>query len=48
MDDMVILAHILEQHRLSLKSYGRPRMTEELQELEVSVGHLLLLKQPPQ
>ena len=29
--DMVILAHIREQHRLSLQSYGRPRMTEELQ-----------------
>ena len=28
-DDMVILAHIREQHRLSLQSYGRPRMTEE-------------------
>ena len=38
-DDMVILAHIREQHRLSLQSYGRPRMTEELQELGVSVGH---------
>jgi len=38
-DDMVILAHIREQHRFSLQSYGRPRMTEELQELELSVGH---------
>ena len=38
-DDMVILAHIREQHRLSLESYGRPRMTEELQELGVTVGH---------
>ena len=38
-DDMVILAHIREQHRLSLQSYGRPRMTEELQELGVKVGH---------
>ncbi|MEP3300116.1 MAG: IS3 family transposase [Pseudoruegeria sp.] len=38
-DDMVILAHIREQHRLSLQSYGRPRMTEELQELRVNVGH---------
>ena len=37
--DMVILAHIREQHRLSLESYGRPRMTEELQELGVNVGH---------
>ena len=27
--DMVVLAHIKEQSRLSLGSYGRPRMTEE-------------------
>lgn len=27
---MVVLAHIKEQSRLSLGSYGRPRMTEEL------------------
>ena len=38
-DDMVILAHISEQHRLSLQSCGRPRMTEELQELGLKVGH---------
>lgn len=38
-DDMVILAHIRDQHRLSLQSYGRPRMTEELQELGLEVGH---------
>ena len=38
-DDMVILAHIREQHRLSLQSYGRPRMTEELRELGLNVGH---------
>jgi putative transposase len=38
-DDMVLLAHIGEQHRLSLQSYGRPRMTEKLQELGLSVGH---------
>jgi len=38
-DDMVILAHIREQHRLSLQSYGRPRMTEELQELGLKLGH---------
>jgi putative transposase len=38
-DDMVILAHVCEQHRLSLQSYGRPRMTEELQELGLKVGH---------
>lgn len=29
-DDLVLLAHIREQHRLSLGSYGRPRITEEL------------------
>lgn len=28
--DLVLLAHIRDQHRLSLGSYGRPRMTEEL------------------
>ena len=38
-DDMVILANIREQNRLSLQSYGRPRMTEELQELGLTVGH---------
>lgn len=32
-DDLVLLAHIKEQHRLSLGSYGRPRMTEELKEM---------------
>jgi len=37
--DMVLLAHIREQHRLSLNSYGRPRMTEELKELGLDVGH---------
>jgi transposase InsO family protein len=36
---MVLLAHIREQHRLSLNSYGRPRMTEELKELGLNVGH---------
>jgi len=38
-DDMVLLAHIREEHRLSLGSYGRPRMTEELKELGFTVGH---------
>jgi putative transposase len=38
-DDMVFLAHIREQHKLSLGSYGRPRMTEELKELGLNVGH---------
>ena len=35
---MVLLAHIRDQHRLSLGSYGRPRMTEELNELGLQVG----------
>ena len=37
--DMVVLAHIKEQSRLSLGSYGRPRMTEELKEMGLNVGH---------
>ena len=37
--DMVVLAHIKEQSRLSLGSYGRPRMTEQLKEVGVDVGH---------
>jgi len=37
--DMVVLAHIKEQSRLSLGSYGRPRMTEELKEAGLDVGH---------
>jgi len=36
---MVTLAHIKEQSRLSLGSYGRPRMTEELKEIGLKVGH---------
>lgn len=36
--DMVVLAHIKEQSRLSLGSYGHPRMTEELKEVGVDVG----------
>ena len=37
--DLVVLAHIREQFALSLGSYGRPRMTEELKEAGVDVGH---------
>jgi putative transposase len=37
--DMVLLAHIREQHHLSLGSYGRPRMTQELKEIGLTVGH---------
>ena len=36
--DMVVLAHIREQFALSLGSYGRPRMAEELRELGIAVG----------
>ena len=38
-EDLVLLAHIREQHCLSLNSYGRPRMTEELKEMGLNVGH---------
>jgi hypothetical protein len=34
----VLVAHIHDQHRLSLGNYGRPRMTEELIELGIRVG----------
>ena len=37
--DMVVLAHIKEQSRLSLGSYDRPRMTEELKEIGLEIGH---------
>ena len=37
--DLVTLAHIKEQSHLSLGSYGRPRMTEELKEIGLDVGH---------
>lgn len=36
---MVVLAHVQEQHHLSLGSYCRPRMTQELKEVGLSVGH---------
>ena len=36
--DMVVLAHIRQQFALSLGSYGRPRMAEELRELGLAVG----------
>ncbi len=35
---MVLLAHIRDQHRLSLGSYGRPRLTVELNALNLRVG----------
>ncbi|MDX2416577.1 MAG: IS3 family transposase [Xanthomonadales bacterium] len=37
--DLIALAHIKEQSRLSLGSYGRPRMTEELKDLGMNIGH---------
>lgn len=37
--DLVLLAHIREQNHLSLGSYGRPRMTQELKEVGLSVRH---------
>ncbi len=37
--DMVVLTHIRDQFEQSLGSYGRPRMTEELKELGLDVGH---------
>lgn len=36
---MVLLAHIRDQYKLSLGSYGRPRMTEGLKELGLNIGH---------
>jgi len=38
-NDLVLLAHIREQPRMSLGSYGRPRMTEELKAIGLNVGH---------
>lgn len=37
--DMQLLAHIREAYRLSLKTYGRPRMVEELRDMGFAVGH---------
>jgi len=37
--DLVAVAHIKEQSRLSLGSYGRPRMTEELKGIGLNLGH---------
>lgn len=38
-EDMVLLAHLREQFTVSRQTYGRPRMTEELQELGFDVSH---------
>lgn len=37
-EDMVLLAHIREQRRLSLGSHGHPRMTAEPKDLGLTVG----------
>ena len=37
-DDMVLLAHIREQHQRSLHSYGRSRMMDELRETGPKAG----------
>jgi hypothetical protein len=37
--NLVVLAHIRDQFEQSLGSYGRPRMTEKLKELGLTVGH---------
>ena len=37
--DMVLLAHIRDQFSQSHNSYGRTRMTEELKEMGLQVGH---------
>jgi transposase InsO family protein len=37
--DLVTLAHIKQQSRLSLDRYSRPRMTEELKQIGLDVGH---------
>lgn len=36
---MIVLVHIKGQFCLSLSSYGRPRMTEELKELGLCADH---------
>jgi len=37
--DLVTLAHIKEQSRLRLGSYGQPRMTEKLKQIGLNAGH---------
>jgi len=38
-EDMVLLAHIREQFTISRKTYGRPRMVDELRDMGFTVGH---------
>jgi transposase InsO family protein len=40
--EVVVLAQIKEQSRLSFSSCGRPKMTEKLKEVGVDVGHRLV------
>lgn len=35
--DLVVLAHIREQFAISLRSYGSPRLSEELKEAGVGI-----------
>ena len=39
LSDLVALAHIKEQSRLSLGSHGRQKMTKELKEIGLDVGY---------
>ena len=38
-NDMVLLAHIRDRHRLSLGRYDRPRTTENLKGRGFTIGH---------
>ena len=38
-NNTVLLAHMREEHRLSLDSYGRAGMTEKLKESVLNLGH---------
>ena len=38
--DMAVLAHIEEQWRLGLRSYGRPRMSGDLKEATHGAGDI--------
>jgi putative transposase len=44
--DLATLAHIKEQSRLSLVSYGRQRMTEVLKEIGLDIGRRRVARPP--
>ena len=46
LSDLVTLAHIKEQYRLSLGSCGSPYMTEELKEIGLDIGHRRVGRSP--